>query len=64
MVELEKTINSTDAEMVIIGTPIDLGQLLDLEKPYQNVRYDLEEIGQPRLPEILEARFGRGSGNE
>ena len=64
MEELEKTINSSDAEMVIIGTPIDLGQLLELEKPYQNVRYDLEEIGQPRLPQILEARFGRRSGDE
>ncbi len=64
MDELEQTINSSDAEIVVIGTPIDLGQLLDLNKPYQNVRYDLEEIGEPRLPEILEARFGRGSGDE
>ena len=61
--ELERTINSSDAEMVVIGTPIDLGQLLDLDKPYQNVRYNLEEIGQPRLPAILEKRFGRGSGD-
>ena len=63
MEELEKTINSSDAEVVIIGTPIDLGQLLDLNKPYQNVHYELEEIGHPRLPEILEARFGRGPGD-
>ena len=63
MEELEKTINSADAEVVVIGTPIDLGQLLNLDKPYQNVRYYLEEIGQPRLPELLEARFGRGSGD-
>jgi predicted GTPase len=61
MEELEKTINSADAEMVVIGTPIDLGKLLNLDKPYQNVRYDLEEIGQPRLPKILETKFGRGS---
>lgn len=64
MAELEETINSADAEVVVIGTPIDLGQLLDLDKPYQNVRYELKEIGQARLPEILEARFGRGSGDE
>ncbi len=63
MEELEKTINSSDAEVVIIGTPIDLGRLLNLDKPYQNVRYELEEIGQPRLPEILEAQFGRGPGD-
>ena len=63
MEELEKTINSADAEVVVIGTPIDLGQLLDLDKPYLNVHYNLEEIGQPRLPEILEAQFGRGPGD-
>ncbi|MEE9216497.1 MAG: cyclic 2,3-diphosphoglycerate synthase [Anaerolineales bacterium] len=62
MEELEQTINAADAEVVIIGTPIDLGQLLDLDKPYQNVRYHLEEIGQPRLPGILKAQFGRGPG--
>lgn len=61
MEELEQTINSADVEVVVIGTPIDLGKLLHLDMPYQNVRYELEEIGQPRLPEILEARFGRGS---
>ena len=63
MEELEKTINSADAEVVVIGTPIDLGRLLDLDKPYLNVHYNLEEIGQPRLPEILEAQFGRGPGD-
>ncbi len=64
MDELEQTINSSDADIVVIGTPIDLGQLLDLNKPSHNVRYDLEEIGPPRLPEILEERFGRGPGDE
>lgn len=61
MEELEQTINSADVEVVVIGTPIDLGKLLHLDKPYQNVRYELEELGEPRLPEILEERFGRGS---
>ena len=61
MEELEQTINSADVEVVVIGTPIDLGKLLHLDKPYQNVRYELEELGKPRLPEILEERFGRGS---
>lgn len=59
MSELENTINLADVDLVIIGTPIDLGKLLDLNKPYQNVQYYLEEIGDSRLPELLEARFGR-----
>jgi predicted GTPase len=56
--ELEQTINNADADLVIIGTPIDLGRLLDLNKPTQRVRYELEEIGQPTLADILEKRFG------
>ncbi len=56
--ELEQTINNADADLVIIGTPIDLGRLLDLNKPAQRVRYELEEIGQPTLADILEKRFG------
>lgn len=56
--ELEQTINRAAADIVLIGTPIDLGRILDLNKPAQRIRYELQEIGQPTLGEILEARFG------
>ena len=59
MRELEQTINNAHADLVLIGTPIDLGRLLDLNKPTQRIRYELQEIGQPNLAEILERRFGR-----
>lgn len=59
MRELEQTINDSDAELVLIGTPIDLAALLDLDKPAQRVRYELEETGEPRLKSILEQRVGR-----
>ncbi len=59
MKELEQTINDSDAELVLIGTPIDLATLLKLNKPAQRVRYELEEIGDPKLPGILEREFGR-----
>lgn len=57
--ELEQTINNAKADLVLIGTPIDLGRLMDLNKPAQRIRYDLQEIGQPTLSEILTERFGR-----
>ncbi|OGO14724.1 MAG: GTPase, partial [Chloroflexi bacterium RBG_13_68_17] len=57
--ELEQTINNAQADMVIIGTPIDLARLLDLNKPAQRVRYELQEIGQPTLADLLEKKFGR-----
>ena len=51
--ELEKTINDSPAELVIIGTPIDLRRIMKLEKPALRVRYDLEELGDKQLADIL-----------
>ena len=53
MEELEKTINSSPAELVVIGTPIDLRRVMSLEKPAVRVKYELEESGVPRLAELL-----------
>jgi len=55
--DLEKTINKADVDMVISATPIDLNRILKVNKPMQRVRYELQEIGQPTLTEILSAKF-------
>jgi predicted GTPase len=55
--ELEQTINNADVDLVIIGTPIDLAGLLKINKPSQRVRYELQEIGQPTLVDILKMKF-------
>ncbi|MCC6957166.1 MAG: GTPase [Anaerolineales bacterium] len=57
--ELEQTINASDAELVIIGTPIDLKRVVKINKPTQRVRYELQEIGQPTLVDILGQKFGK-----
>lgn len=59
--DLEETINATDADLVIIGTPIDLSQIININKPAVRVRYELQEIGHPTLIELLEAKFGKQS---
>lgn len=56
--ELEQTINSAQADLVLIGTPIDLGRILDLNKPAQRVRYELQEIGRPTLADLIEPWLG------
>ncbi len=56
--DLEKTIDKAEVDMVIVGTPIDLNRVLKLSKPYQRVRYELQEIGQPTLEDLLKAKFG------
>lgn len=40
-------------EAVAIGTPIDLGRLIDIPLPHTRVRYDLEVIGGATLEEVL-----------
>jgi predicted GTPase len=57
--DLEETINRADVDLVIIGTPIDLGRLIKINKPHQRVRYELQEIGVPTLEDILKAKFGK-----
>ncbi|HNS63177.1 MAG TPA: cyclic 2,3-diphosphoglycerate synthase [Anaerolineaceae bacterium] len=57
--DLEKTIDRADVDMVISATPIDLTRVLKVRKPMQRVRYELQEIGQPTLEEILKAKFGK-----
>jgi predicted GTPase len=59
MKELEQSINNADVDLVIIGTPIDLGRILKINKPTQRVRYELQEIGQPTLLDLLEQKFGK-----
>jgi predicted GTPase len=54
MQELEQTINRAQADMVLIGTPIDLGRLLEIEKPSQRIRYELQVIGSPSLEQIIQ----------
>ena len=43
--------------MVIVATPIDLRRVVNIKLPSQRVRYELQEIGQPTLLDILSAKF-------
>lgn len=58
MQELEETIRRSDAELILIGTPIDLARLVDLDKPSQRVRYDLKVRGEPTLETIIRQQLG------
>jgi len=51
--DLETTINNTDCDSVVIGTPIDLERIVKIDKPSTRVYYDLQEIGEPTLEGIL-----------
>ncbi|MCM3740648.1 cyclic 2,3-diphosphoglycerate synthase [Oceanobacillus luteolus] len=51
--DLEETINNTDCDAVIIGTPIDLTRVININKPTTRVFYDLDEVEGPNLESIL-----------
>jgi len=51
--DLETTINNTDCDSVIIGTPVDLGRILKINKPSVRVRYELQETGAVTIESIL-----------
>ncbi len=57
MRDLEETINNSNVDLVISATPIDLNRVIKVRKPMQRVRYELQEIGQPTLEDVLKARF-------
>lgn len=52
--DLEKTINNTPCDVVIIGTPVNLNRIINIRKPTVRVTYELQEIGSPNLQTLLE----------
>ena len=59
LAELEQTINAVDCDVVVTGTPIDLSRLVKSRHPIRHARYELVEVGQPTIAEILEPIAGK-----
>jgi predicted GTPase len=51
--DLEATIRRTPADVVLIATPIDLRRLIEIDKLALRVRYELQEVGEPTLRQVL-----------
>jgi predicted GTPase len=51
--ELATTINTAECDVVVTGTPIDLGRLIQSRHPIRHVRYELEEVGSPTISDVL-----------
>jgi len=52
--DLETTINNTECDAVVIGTPIDLNRIIKIKRPSTRVYYNLQEIGRPNLVEVVD----------
>jgi predicted GTPase len=51
--ELEETINAAECDVVVTGTPIDLGRLIRSRHPIRHATYELHELGEPSLETVL-----------
>ena len=56
--DLADTINASDADVVVIATPIDLRRVCDIRKPAVRATYELEDVSTPSLKDILTERLG------
>ena len=56
---LRATLEHADADVVVSGTPIDLAALLAIDTPVVRARYELEEVGEPRLGDVVDAALAR-----
>ncbi|MDH3283106.1 MAG: cyclic 2,3-diphosphoglycerate synthase [Acidobacteriota bacterium] len=54
MSDLAATIERVPCDLVLVGTPIDLARVIEIEKPAMRVTYELEEVGD-ELVKALEA---------
>ncbi|MBW1714043.1 MAG: GTPase, partial [Deltaproteobacteria bacterium] len=57
--DLERTINQAQCDLVLFATPIDLPQLVSINKPTLRVRYEYRDFGRPTLEETLLKRLGQ-----
>jgi len=58
--ELEQTINDTPCDLVLVATPIDLCRILDIKRPFERVRYELQVIGEPTLQSVVQQAIEKG----
>ena len=52
--DMEDTLNKAEAEVIIDGSPIDLGKLIKSNKPIVRVNYDIEALKSPTIENILD----------
>ena len=55
--DLEATIEATPCDIVVVGTPIDLGKLVQSSTPMVRLTYELVEEGEPTIKTVLDQKL-------
>jgi len=59
--ELEETINSTPCDAVLVATPINLADIIKINKPVIRVTYEVEELATPGLSGVVKEFLERSA---
>lgn len=51
--ELQATINATACDVVVLGTPADLGHIVEIDRPVARVRFEAHDVDQPGLRDLV-----------
>jgi len=57
LADLERTINSVDCDAVVVGTPIDLSRIVEIEKPSVRASYGYADAGDVALADLVLERL-------
>jgi predicted GTPase len=59
LADLEATIRATPVDVVVSGTPMDLGRIISVDQPLRRASYALREVGSPTLADVLAPHIAR-----
>jgi len=51
--ELKATMAAVPADVIVVGTPIDLRRLVSIERPTVRVRYEFRQVAGPAIEELV-----------
>lgn len=57
--ELQETINRSDCDVVLSGTPIDITRVAKINKPIVRAQYELKEITSPGLEDLIRSLINK-----
>ena len=53
LADLQQSIAAVDCDLVVIGTPINLGRIVEMDKPTVRVRYEMDVLSGTSLEDVL-----------
>jgi predicted GTPase len=56
---LRQTLNQAEVDVIVLGTPIDLAAMIEVNKPIRRSRYEFADLEEPGLEAAVEQFLDR-----